>query len=47
VLTRDDLRRVPTQPGAPSFGSAPRVQSRPAAPASPEVSEAVPTPTAT
>jgi hypothetical protein len=33
VLTRDDLRRVPTQPGAPSFGSAPRAQSRPPAPA--------------
>jgi hypothetical protein len=33
VLTRDDLRRVPTQPGAPSFGSAPRVQNRPPAPA--------------
>jgi hypothetical protein len=29
VLTRDDLRRVPPQPGAPSFGSAPRAQSRP------------------
>jgi hypothetical protein len=47
VLTRDDLRRVPTQPGAPSFGSAPRVQNRPPAPtAAAEAPDATPAPLA-
>jgi len=31
MLTADDLRRVPPEPGVPAFGSAARVTNRPAA----------------